>query len=95
MEDEFEVEEQRCLTTARQIGKLDRSKTSFDSLEQEKEAQRAHEIKQKRMQELKDEIARFEEERENWSGSDIDEPTQHQSVERTNPNKVSSGLGPS
>ena len=88
MEDEFEVEEQQSARTTKHVGKLDLTKASFDSLEQEKEAQRAQELKMKRMRELKEEIARFEEERENYSGSDIEEPTQHQPIERTNPNKV-------
>ena len=64
---------------------MDESKTSFDTLEEERENQRLKSLKQARMKELKDEITRMELERQEW-----EDPTGHltENVKKTSAVKI-------
>ena len=65
MEDELDVESSsKGESTKKAVGKLDASKTKFDSLEQERAEKRLQELQEQRMKDLQAEIDRMEEERE-------------------------------
>ena len=67
MEDEFDVvpnsKEEKSKVA---VGKLDASKTKFDSLEQQRAEKRLQELQEQRMKDLQAEIDRMEEEREKF-----------------------------
>ena len=67
------------------MGKLDKSKTSFDNLETQREEARLKELKLLRMDRLKTELGQMEQERQDY----VDEiQTRTTSGTRFNPSKV-------
>jgi len=64
MEDELDVIPSKSEKTVFSVGKLDASKTKFDSLEQKRAEKRLQELQEQRMKDLQAEIDRMEEERE-------------------------------
>lgn len=67
MEEEFDVSTIEKETSTIQIGRLDKVKASFDSVERQKEEDRVRQLKLNRMEELRSEIQKMEEDRQHWS----------------------------
>jgi len=85
MEEEFEVSNRNLTRENINVGKLDKSKTSFDMVEREREEERARSLKLKRMELLKSEIRQMEAEKQDWE--DERENEQH-NIQRIVPNKL-------